>query len=188
MLQWMKYLLTQKLVKSMKHFAKSVQSFQFPKILFFPFRIFDLHKSTELYLIIHPQIKSWLKLMKASLASYSFIKLKLIVYNISVLSIQRTKYLGRLVYFVLQGDYWLFFSPLQTGPFIWKSPPVSTFHPQLWLMAEIVTDYTGSKSHVTDLLGTSLLIILFFFFIFATYCTHVYIFCRFDLLWVGFDM
>jgi len=31
----------------------------------------------------------------------------------------------------------------QTGPFILKSPPVSTFHQQLWLIAQIVTDFEG---------------------------------------------
>ncbi|ELU00224.1 hypothetical protein CAPTEDRAFT_100629 [Capitella teleta] len=34
---------------------------------------------------------------------------------------------------------------LQTGPFVLKSPPVSTFHQQLWLMADIQTDYAKSK-------------------------------------------
>ncbi len=29
----------------------------------------------------------------------------------------------------------------QSGPFILKSPPVSTFHQQLWLMAFISTDF-----------------------------------------------
>ena len=31
----------------------------------------------------------------------------------------------------------------QTGPFRLKSPPVSTFHQQLWLIAEIITDNRG---------------------------------------------
>ncbi|XP_022290113.2 transmembrane protein 181-like isoform X1 [Crassostrea virginica] len=33
----------------------------------------------------------------------------------------------------------------KTGPFVLKSPPVSTFHQQLWLIAEITTDSQGGS-------------------------------------------
>jgi hypothetical protein len=36
---------------------------------------------------------------------------------------------------------------LQTGPFVLKSPPMSTFHQQLWLIADITTDSQGGKQN-----------------------------------------
>lgn len=37
---------------------------------------------------------------------------------------------------------------LQTGPFVLKSPPMSTFHQQLWLIADINTDSQGGREIV----------------------------------------
>ena len=34
---------------------------------------------------------------------------------------------------------------MQTGPFILHSPAVSTFNQQLWLVAQIITDFDSSK-------------------------------------------
>ena len=41
--------------------------------------------------------------------------------------------------------------PFQTGPFMLQSPPMSTFHQQLWLTAHIDTDSKEGRSDiVTD--------------------------------------
>lgn len=37
----------------------------------------------------------------------------------------------------------------QTGPFALKSPPLSTFHQQLWLVAHIITDNKEGKRAYT---------------------------------------